>query len=99
MPEPHVIAWLVAEGAYQQQKFPDRSEHIDSLEPDLMESAYVRDFLMYAHRAQILGLSTKRGRQAAAKATAVAVAMLDAITTAYGDLPSAGRPSGDVGDG
>lgn len=51
---------------------------------------------MYLHRADLLGLTSPLGRQAAAKAVATAHGMLESIVRVYGDLPPGGVPSGEI---
>ena len=98
-----VYTWLQAEETgHQDLKFTevtktdggDLSDDAWTYQP-LMDRWYGQ-IGMYLHRADTLGLTSPLGRQAAAKAVAVAHGMLESIVRVYGDLPPGGVPSGEI---
>lgn len=97
------LAWLTRErtqyadvkyepgGANYMSRLEDMREH--GLGPGSTEMTFLTNYLK---RAEILGLDTLAGRQAFGKFVVTAMAMLDRIVLAYGDLPEAGHPSGEI---
>ena len=95
-----VIDWLAAERLYQEQRFPDRSEHDDKLRTEGIgpNSFWWNEVTRYIFRADRLGLQTPLGRQAAAKAAAVAQELVASVIRVYGHLPAPGVQSGEIDD-
>lgn len=90
--EEYVRQWLAIERGYTIEKFG-----VDLDNQHLREGFawWEQQFLNYFHRAQVLGLDTPGGRQAAAKFVATAVGMLEAVVREFGPLPKPGVPSGE----
>lgn len=98
------LDWLDDERHYTLQKFGsevDRKHTIEFFERYKTggmdnEGWWEQQFDNYLGRAGVLGLDTPGGRQALAKFVATGLGMLSAAIQVYGDLPSAGVPSGVI---
>jgi hypothetical protein len=93
-----VEAWLAEERLYQESKYPDRTAHDVKMRSEGCgpNTWWWEEVFRYLYRAQRLGLQTPLGRQAAAKAAAVAQEMAASVIRVYGHLPAPGVTSGDV---
>jgi hypothetical protein len=92
----HVQAWLDAERAYGETKFP-----LTQNDEMLRRSGLGRDgewmgfILNYLLRASVLGPDNPLGRQALAKALRTTLALTETVVRLHGPLPDPGVPSGD----
>lgn len=95
-----ILNWLEAERvAHQDRKFEDlRPVHdTEMLNSGIDQSGYWwQQINMYFYRANVLGIDTLLGKQAAAKGVATALGMLESVVRVYGELPAPGVPSGEV---
>lgn len=95
-----VLEWLRVEWEeYANQKQDDyRPAHDVTLAREGIGPGtwWESEVLRYMKRADVLGLNTPLGRQAACKGMAVYVDMCAAIVRVYGDPPPAGVPSGEL---
>lgn len=89
--------WLNAEFSYAEGKWP-KEQHDGITVREGTTGRWMTDIDMYLHRANVLGLGTPRGRQAAAKAMATCHTMMESIIRVYGPLPKGGLTSGDIGE-
>jgi hypothetical protein len=92
--EEYVRNWLAKERAYTLDKFgiDEDNEHTPLRE---WSEWWEKQFENYLFRAQVLGLDTPGGRQAAAKFVATAVGFLETVVRLYGPLPEPGVTSGE----
>jgi hypothetical protein len=95
-----ILEWLRDEWRlYADVKFDDqRSKHDahmadTALEPD---GWWRNQVLQYVHRAQVLGVDTEAGRQAAVKGLAAYHGMCESMVRVYGNPPKPGVPSGEI---
>ena len=101
-----ILEWLRAEEIYFRHKFMPYEETEDSYtrdigmmgDPAVGDMGWTQRIDMYLNRANILGLGTDGGRQAAAKVLGVAFAMVASIERVHGSLPQGGWPSGEIRD-
>ncbi len=94
----YVLAWLGQELEAQPAKFERRDDDAHTRGGLGADSWWWQQLTNYFGRAGTLGLDTLGGRQALAKFTATAVAMLESTVRSYGSLPEPGRTSGDIVD-
>ncbi len=86
------MTWLrIEQQVYQGKKF----EELDQTHDNLL-AWFEERINMYLNRAITLGLDNPLGRQAAAKATATAVGMLQNIIRVANWIPQPGFPSGEL---
>lgn len=88
----YVRAWLAQERDYTIAKFG-----LDLDDQHVAEGMewWEQQFLNYIGRADVLGLDSPGGRQAAAKFVATALGFLEAVVRVHGPLPEPGVPSGE----
>lgn len=88
-----IFNWLRKERSYQEKKFSYESQAVkEGNDPQYWED----QIGMYLHRATVLGYENPLGLQAMMKALATAVGMAEAVTTANGEPPPPGVPSGEI---
>jgi hypothetical protein len=92
--EEYVRNWLAKERAYTLDKFGIDSDN-DHTPLNGWEAWWTQQFDNYLMRAQVLGLDTVNGRQAAAKFVATAVGFLESVVRLHGPLPEPGVTSGE----
>lgn len=97
----HVLEWLKLESdRYTDPKWEDtdsRPLHDEKLREGSCgrDSWWWDEITHYLHRAQVLGLDTRNGRQAAMKGLRVYLSLGEAIYRVHGDLSEPGLASGE----
>lgn len=92
------LNWLATELDYADQKREETigRDHDDADMKALgLDGIFAQDIRQYLHRAIVLGVENPNGRQALGKMVAVGVAAMESAVRCFGDMPEAGRASGD----